>query len=80
MFKPLLQSYSTTLTNHLHNAQGLALIRKGNFFLLFWIAWTSCFKKELIRKSFEATEIWPMNPDVILKCFTVSVQVMPRVA
>jgi hypothetical protein len=70
MVKPLSQSYSTPLTNHLHDAQGLALIRKGEFFPLFWIAWTSCFKEEHILKSFEATGIWPMNPDVILKRFT----------
>jgi hypothetical protein len=70
MSEPLSQSCSITLTNHLHNTQGFALIRKNDFFPLFWIAWTSCFKEELILKSFEATEIWPMDADVILKCFT----------
>jgi membrane protein involved in colicin uptake len=37
---------------------------------LFQRAWEVSFRKELITKSFEATGIWPMDPEVILKRFT----------
>jgi hypothetical protein len=73
MFKPLSSAYSKALTNRLHNAQGLVAIKKGDFFPLFWEAWTQSFnKKELVLKSFEATSIWPTNVEVILKRFTHS--------
>jgi hypothetical protein len=56
MFKPLSTAYSTELTNHLHQSQGLVPIKKGDFFLLFWKAWRTLFtNKDLVRKSFEAT-------------------------
>jgi hypothetical protein len=31
LFKPLSQAYSNELTNHLHKAQGLILIKKEDF-------------------------------------------------
>jgi hypothetical protein len=72
MFKPLSTAYSNALTQHLHNAQGLVPITKGDFFPLFWGAWVESFKEKTILKSFEATGIWPTNAEVILKWFTKS--------
>jgi hypothetical protein len=69
LFKPLSQAYSNELTNHLHKAQGLMPIKKGDFFPLFWSAWTSSFTESLILKAFEATGIWPMDANVILRRF-----------
>jgi hypothetical protein len=69
MFKPLSSSYSKDLINHLHKTQGLVSFKKGNFFPVFWQAWISSFKETSILKSFEATGIWPMDPEVILKRF-----------
>jgi hypothetical protein len=69
MFKPLSDAYSSELTDHLHHSQELVPIKKGGFFLLFWKAWKSSFKKELVLKSFEATGIWPMVPEPVLKRF-----------
>ncbi|KAF1937584.1 hypothetical protein EJ02DRAFT_426464 [Clathrospora elynae] len=69
MFKPLSSSYSKALTTHLAQGQGLVPIQKGDFFPLFWEAWHASFKNELVLKSFEATRIWPMERDVILKRF-----------
>jgi hypothetical protein len=66
LFKPLSQAYSNELTNHLHKAQSLTPIKKGDFFPLFWGAWTSCFTESLILKAFEATGIWLMDANVIL--------------
>jgi hypothetical protein len=69
LFKPLSQAYSNELTNHLHKAQGLIAIIKGDFFPLFWSAWISSFTENLILKAFEATGIWPMDAEVILHRF-----------
>ena len=69
LFKPLSTAYSTELTTHPHNSRGLLPIKKGDFFSLFWKAWECSFKKETILKSFEATGISPLNPDIILNCF-----------
>jgi hypothetical protein len=57
LFKLLSQAYSNELTNHLHKAQGLIAIKKGDFFSLFWSAWISSFTENLILKAFEATGI-----------------------
>ncbi|KAH5363543.1 hypothetical protein HBI48_081690 [Parastagonospora nodorum] len=48
---------------------GLVSIKKGDFFPLFWRAWSSSFKENTILKAFEATGIWPTNPRVILDRF-----------
>ncbi|KAK1914300.1 hypothetical protein P3342_007546 [Pyrenophora teres f. teres] len=45
------------------------LIKKGDFFPLFWSAWISSFTESLILKAFEATGIWPMDANVILRRF-----------
>jgi DDE superfamily endonuclease/Tc5 transposase DNA-binding domain len=72
MFKPLSTAYSKALTQYLHNAQGLVSVKKGDFFLLFWQAWTESFQEQTILKSFEATGLWPLNPEAILKRFQYS--------
>ncbi|KAF7578265.1 Membrane-bound metallopeptidase [Pyrenophora tritici-repentis] len=69
LFKPLSQAYFNELTNHLHKAQGLVPIKKGDFFPLFWSAWISSFTENLILKAFEATGIWPIDANVILRRF-----------
>jgi hypothetical protein len=69
LFKPLSQAYSNELTNHLHKAQGLIAIKKGDFSPLFWSAWISSFTENLILKAFEATGIWLMDAEVILRRF-----------
>jgi hypothetical protein len=37
---------------------------------LFWKAWVKATRKDLVLKSFCATGIWPMDPEIILKRFT----------
>jgi hypothetical protein len=69
LFHPLAQAYSAELTTYLHRAQGLISIKKGDFFPLFWRAWQASFKQPTILTAFEATGIWPMDPNVILKRF-----------
>ncbi|RYN57418.1 hypothetical protein AA0114_g2574 [Alternaria tenuissima] len=69
MFKPLSNAYSTQLMGYLQDSQGLLNLTKGDFFPLFWRAWGNVFKPPLIKKSFEATGIYPANPDVVLEKF-----------
>jgi hypothetical protein len=69
LFKPLSTVYSNQLSSHLQCNQGLVSTRKCDFFLLFWRAWEVLFRKETILKSFEATGIWPMNRERVLKRF-----------
>ncbi|KAI1665406.1 Pogo transposable element [Pyrenophora tritici-repentis] len=69
MFKPLANAYSTELAEYLQDSQGLLNISKGDFFPLFWRAWSKTFKPLLIKRSFEATGIHPPNPEVVLKKF-----------
>jgi hypothetical protein len=69
LFKPLSQAYSNELTNHLYKAQGLIPIKTGDFLPLFWSAWISSFTESLILKSFQATGIWPMDANVVLRRF-----------
>ena len=67
MFKPLSTAYSKEFTTHLHHGQGLSVLKKGDFFHLFWKAWMSTFTQGLILRSFEATGITPLRSDVILQ-------------
>ena len=69
MFKPLSTAYSKMLSTHLHRSHGLLPIKKGDFFPLFWDAWTTSFKRSTILSSLKATGIAPFNPDVILERF-----------
>jgi hypothetical protein len=68
-FKPLSGAYTHQLTRYLHRTQGLVPLKKGDFFLLFWEAWRSSITVKLVHKGFEATGIWPKDPNVILKRF-----------
>jgi hypothetical protein len=69
IFKPLSSAYSKELTTYLHSGQGLSVVKKSDFFHLFWKAWTSTFTEGLILRSFEATGISPLQPNVILQRF-----------
>ncbi|CAE7034336.1 DDE 1 domain containing protein [Pyrenophora teres f. teres] len=71
-FSPLATNYSTVLANHLHGSQGLMPFKKGDFFRIFWQAWTQTFTEKLVLRSFEAVGIAPLNPNVILNRFTPS--------
>jgi hypothetical protein len=78
MFKPLSSAYKVELEAHLACSQGLVQMRKGDFFLLFWRAWRSSFRKDLIEKSFSATNIWLMDAEAVLKRFPEERPVTPR--
>jgi hypothetical protein len=72
MFLPLSKYYSQELDRHLHQSQGLIGVKKGEFFPIFWSAWSSTMRQELILKSFQATGVWPMDAEVILKRFNAT--------
>jgi hypothetical protein len=72
MFSPLSKYYSQELDRHLHQSQGLIGVKKGDVFPIFWSAWSSTMRQELILKSFQATGVWPMDAEVILKRFNAT--------
>jgi hypothetical protein len=72
MFSPLSKHYTQELNRHLHRSQGLISVKKGDFFPMFWSAWGSTMRPELILKSFQATGVWPMDAEVILKRFNTT--------
>ncbi len=69
MFKPLSSAYSKELAEHLQRAQGLLLVKKGDFFDLFWRAWCSSFVEKNVLSLFEHTGIAPLDRNVIMKRF-----------
>jgi transposase len=73
LFSPLSYNYSHELNQHLHQSQALIGVEKRDFFLLFWPAWRTTMRPELIQRSFEATGVWPMDAEVILKRFTATI-------
>ncbi|KAF1922585.1 uncharacterized protein M421DRAFT_426783, partial [Didymella exigua CBS 183.55] len=56
----ILPPYSTHTLQLLN--KGLLVIKKSDFFHLFWKAWTNTFTPELILRSFKATDISPLQP------------------
>jgi hypothetical protein len=44
-------------------------VKKADFFLLFWSAYTRSFKEKSILSVFEATGICPMNREVVTNKF-----------
>ena len=69
MFAPLLSSYLTKLSDFLYRSQGLILVKKGDFFLLFWDAYTTSFTRKNILKAFKASGVKPCDEDAVLKRF-----------
>ena len=65
-FAPLASNYDKEVTEHLHDSQALASIKKSDFFRLFNASWANTFTKDLVLQSFKATGISPPNPHVIL--------------
>jgi hypothetical protein len=79
MFAPLSSGYSKELVYYLHCSQGLLSVKKGDLFTLFWAAWVSSFKEEMVLQSFKATGIYPMDAEVILKRFNKAPSNNPEV-
>jgi hypothetical protein len=72
LFSPLSRHYTTQLNCNLQQSQGLLGVKKGDFFPSFWEAWRATIRPELILKSFEATGVWPIDGEVILKRFNAT--------
>ena len=71
-FSPLAQAYTKALGIQLQKQQNIVGFKKRNVFSIFWEAWKSSFTKELAKRAFEVVGIEPVNPSVILNCFTKS--------
>jgi hypothetical protein len=72
LFAPLSKYYSQELDRYLQRLQGLTRVTKRDFFSIFWPAWGSTMRPDTIKKSFQATGVWPMDAEVVLKRFNNS--------
>jgi hypothetical protein len=69
LFSPLSTNYTKELYRSTQRSQGITRITKRAFFSNFWAACSSTMKPETIIKSFQATGVWPMDAEVVLKRF-----------
>lgn len=69
IFKPLSTAYLNELTSFITNSQGLLSMTMGDFYQLFYKAWSDTMRPELIMSAFAAVGIWPMDPQMILARF-----------
>jgi hypothetical protein len=69
MFRSLSSNYSKTLSTQVQDSQGLLPVKKMNFFLMFWTAWTASFTRDNILQALKSTGVWPMYREPILKKF-----------
>jgi hypothetical protein len=69
MFRSLSFNYKEILSTQVQDSQGLLPVKKMDFFLIFWTAWTNSFTKDHILQAFESTGVWPMDPEPVLKKF-----------
>jgi hypothetical protein len=67
LYALLLRHYTEELTHYLQQTQGLTKLTKRDFYSNFWPAWNSTMTLELILKSFQATDMWPVDADAVLK-------------
>jgi hypothetical protein len=72
LFSPLSRNYTTQLNRISQRSQGLTSVTKRDFYRNFWAAWSSTMKRDTILKSFQATGVWPMDAEVVLKCFNTT--------
>ncbi|KNG52820.1 pogo transposable [Stemphylium lycopersici] len=72
LFSPLAKHYTTALNRQLQQSQGHPISAKKAFFTNFWAAWSSTMKPATIRRSFEATGVWPIDAQRVLKRFNNS--------
>ena len=71
-FKPLASNYTNELDLRTQKTQGWLPVTKGDFFPLFWKAWTRTFTEKLVQKAFSATGIFPPDANVILNKFATT--------
>jgi hypothetical protein len=69
MFRSLSFNYKEILSTQVQDSQGLLPVKKMDFFLMFWTAWTASFTKENILQAFKSTGVWPMDLEPVLKKF-----------
>jgi hypothetical protein len=76
LFSPLATYYTQEIDQLLAESQGLVRMTKREFWPLFRKAWMKAFTDDTVLKAFEATGIWPLNPEKRLKMFKRSPTIM----
>jgi hypothetical protein len=72
MFSPLQRAYQKEQGEWQQKSSGLLNLTKGDFFPLFWSAYTSSFTEASILSAFRVTGIWPQDAQEVLKHFQKS--------
>lgn len=67
LFGPLSTAYSKELVKYTETALGWVTMTKRMFWPLFREAWKASFTVKNIKKAFEATGIWPQDPQKVLQ-------------
>jgi hypothetical protein len=72
LFSPLSRNYTMQLNRISQRLQGLTSVTKRDSYRNFWAARSSAMKRDTILKSFQATGVWPMDAEVVLKRFNTT--------
>ena len=76
-FRSLAQNYSNELLNRQHTRLNWNPVDKSDFISLFWPAWKDTFTRSLVKRAFEATGIYPPDPNIILDRFKTPTPLPP---
>lgn len=74
LFAPLSTCYSNNLSQHRAESQSLSAISKRDFFRLFWPVWQSAFTAKNIQSGLQATGLFPLNSEVVLRQIDIPYQ------
>jgi DDE superfamily endonuclease len=67
LFSPLAKAYTKKLDAYTHGGLGWVSMTKRIFWPLFRDAWNDSFTSKNIKKAFETTGIWPLQPSLTIK-------------
>jgi len=65
-FAPLASYCSQGLDGLIRRSEGHTVVKKRDFFALFWPAFQQAFRKEVITSAWLKAGIWPFDPQAVL--------------
>jgi DDE superfamily endonuclease len=67
LFSPLARAYTKALDTFTHEGLGWVSMTKRMFWKIFEQAWKASFTEKNIKRAFEKTGIWPLQPSITVK-------------
>lgn len=80
IFSPLSGAYSKELNLYTHNSRSFSRVTKGVFWQLFWPAWESSVRKDVVTSGWRKTGIHPINPSIVLDKLKKAPSIEPPIA